>query len=424
MSRLVPDFCKHGCPPPADHHCDARLVLIGEAPGRREDENGMPFVGPAGALLERWWEPLGLHRADFYITNAYPYRPPANKIVAIPREAREFWGERLRERIAELQDPVLLVPTGNTALNALFPDENLKITDYRGSVLSYTDARGRVLKVIPTIHPAATFRQPILTKFCLADWLRISQDQHFRELDLPEFGLVVEPSADEFGQFMRWLQTQADPWQAMAVDIENDKNTGELLCVGFAATPFDAMVLPLSRRALFTSGTHDRMVGYARSLCGHAIPKVLQNGQHDQFILKRNGIELANYKWDLMEMDHALDPNDGGDTQAGAEGAGDAETIRISMRSLAVLASLYTRFPYYKKGGRKSVKEFNWQALYSYNGKDCVVTRTIFPILLDQLLQRGLVDQTDSFCLPASSADSLEPWVGSKAIRPWEPLLS
>jgi len=416
MPRLVPDYCTHGCPPPADHICDAKLVLIGEAPGRREDEIGQPFVGPAGSLLEHWWRDYGLTRSDFYITNAYPYRPPANKIQAIPRDQREFWGARLRERISSLADPVLLVPTGNTALNALFPGEDLKITDYRGSVLSFTDARGRILKVIPTIHPAATFRQPILTKFCLADWKRIEGDRHFRELRLPQIRVTVEPSADEYGAFCEgYMHTARDKWPAMAVDIENDKNTGELLCVGFSYRVDSALVLPFSRRALFTSGTRDRMVSYAHALCSDAIPKVLQNGQHDAYILRRNGIDLLNYKWDLMEMDHALDPNDGGDTQAGSEGAGDSDTIRISMRSLAVLASLYTRFPYYKKGGRRSVKEFQWQNLYEYNGTDCCVTRTIFPVLLDQLIQRGLVNDSDSYSPSPRLAGSLLPWVSSTA---------
>lgn len=413
MPRLIPDACRHGCPPPADHVCDARLVLIGEAPGRREDEIGQPFVGPTGSLLEHWWRDYGLTRADFYITNAYPYRPPANKIQAIPRDQREFWGLRLRERIAFLDDPVLLVPTGNTALNALFPGEDLKITDFRGSILSHTDARGRVLKVIPTIHPAATFRQPILTKFCLSDWKRISEDRHFRELRLPEIQVTVEPSADEFGQFMTELNNLTDPWSVMAVDIENDKNTGELLCVGFSVDSGRALVLPLSRRALFSDSTHGRMHQYARLLCRTDVPKVLQNGQHDAYILKRNDIELANYKWDLMEMDHALDPNDGGDVNSGAADAIDTETVRISMRSLAVLASLYTRFPYYKKGGRRSVKEFQWQNLYEYNGKDCCVTQQIFPVLLEGLLQRGLVDASDSYLPSQPLEGSLLPWASS-----------
>ena len=417
MPRLVPDYCSHGCPPPADHYCDAKIVCIGEAPGRREDEQGQPFVGSAGALLERWWEPLGIRRADCYITNVYPYRPPANKIQAIPRDAIEFWSERLRERIAMLADPVVLIPMGNVALRALFPGEDLHISDWRGSILGYTDGRGRVLKVIPTFHPAATFRQAILTKFCLADWKRISEDKEFKELRIPEISVVTEPTDDEFGHFMMDMGTRtipewtaADPWPVMAVDIENDKKTGELLCVGFSYNSDSALVLPLSRRAFFTADTRDRMLCYARALCSDPIPKVLQNGQHDQYILRANSIPLVNYQWDLMEMDHALDPNDGGDTQAGSEGASDAETIRISMRSLAVLASLYTRFPYYKKGGRKSVAEFQWRNLYDYNGKDCCVTRTIFPLLLTSLLQRGLVSQSDCYSPSASSADSLLPW--------------
>jgi uracil-DNA glycosylase family 4 len=405
---------------PADHACDAKLVLIGEAAGRREDELGIPFCGSSGALLERWWEPLGLHRSDFAIYNTFPYRPPANRIQAIPREQLEFWAARLREQLAALADPWLIVPTGNVALRALFPGEDMHISDWRGSILGYTDARGRVLKVIPTIHPAATFRQAILTKFCLADWKRISEDRHFKELRIPEISVTTEPTDNEFGRFMQGMSEEYEAWAdrclkwpAMAVDIENDKKTGELLCVGFSYDPSHALVLPLSRRALFTSGTRDRMLSYARSLCSDPIPKVLQNGQHDQYILRANSVPLANYQWDLMEMDHALDPNDGGDTQAGSEGASDAETIRISMRSLAVLASLYTRFPYYKKGGRRAVTEFRWENLYNYNGMDCCVTRTIFPVLLNRLIERGLVLPSDCYSPSAQSADSLPAWASS-----------
>ncbi len=425
MPRLIPPWCKHGCPMPEGHSCDAELVLIGEAGGRREDDLGQPFVGRSGAELERWWEPLGIRRSHFAIFNAFPYRPPNNQIQAIPAAQLEFWGQRLREQLSALADPIVIVPTGSTALNALFPGEGLRITDWRGSILSWTDLKGRQVKVIPTIHPAATFRQPILTKFCLADWKRIAEDRTFRELRLPEISVCVEPTADEFGQFMTGLERARaeEEWPVMAVDIENDPRTSELLCVGFSYEPSGALVIPLSRRALFTGGTRDRMLSYAHNLCGHAIGKVLQNGQHDQYILRQNGIELNAYDWDLMEMDHALDPNDGGDTQAGSEGAGDAETIRISMRSLAVLASLHTRFPYYKKGGRKSVREFNWQSLYEYNAKDCCVTREIFPILLNQLIQRGLVSTPSSSSLSASSVDSEQLWASSPPLRPWEPSL-
>src|SRR5262245_57824263 len=130
MPRLVKD----------EGRTDARLVLIGEAPGANEEIQGRPFVGAAGQLIERWWRELGLGRRYFYITNVYPYRPQKNRIETVPRGELESWCDQLHQRISELVDPVVLVPTGNTALRALTGKS--KSTKHRGSIYSYRDRRG------------------------------------------------------------------------------------------------------------------------------------------------------------------------------------------------------------------------------------------------------------------------------------------
>jgi len=390
MPNLVPDWCSHGI----EHSCDAKLVLIGEAPGRREDELKQPFVGESGRALERWWEPHGLRRSDFYITNVYPYRPPSNKIEAIPKDQLAFWTQRLHERLARLADPFVIVPTGNVALRALFGDYR-SISDWRGSIIGYQDLNGRTIKVIPTFHPAATFRQPILTKFCIADWAKIAHDRTFRELAIPERTIVVEPSESEFGSFVLGLEASSPTIidgipvpPVMSVDIETDRRTKELLCVGFSHRPNEALVLPLSPRAV-GSRTLERMRHYATVLCASEANKVLQNGQFDWFHLERNGIPLRNYEYDLIEMMHCLDPNDGGDVGAGADSpSGDG--IKISMKSLAVLASLYTRQPFWKHQGRQD-GQFDWVGLMRYNGIDCCVTREVFDHLYVELVREGRI---------------------------------
>lgn len=180
----------HGARVPGWGRLDSRLVLIGEAPGPREEAVGEPFVGPSyHAKLRIWWDAVGLKRQDFRIENVCEYRPPGNKADAWDQATWESWMANLHERLAALVDPWLIVPTGNYSLYALTGKGNVHwhkregkgtrpgITDWRGSILSYTDQRGRAIKVIPTIHPAATFRTASYEGLCRRDWERIATER-------------------------------------------------------------------------------------------------------------------------------------------------------------------------------------------------------------------------------------------------------
>jgi DNA polymerase len=372
--RYVGDWCRHytDTEMPADHACDVRIVLIGEAPGRQEAEQGHPFVGKSGWHLEsNLLRPVGMRRADLYITNTYPYRPADNKIETVSYSEMEHWIGKLHERIAKLADPWLLVPTGNTSLRALFDDSSMRITNYRGSVMAYRDLGGRVIKVIPTVHPAATFRMPVLTRLLEADWRRIATDSTFRDLRLPNPMVHVN---EGFDRLIGLLAEQPEP--LLSVDIECSKRTGELYCVGFAPSATEAFVWDA------------RYLPTIKRLCESNFPKVLQNGMFDQYVLNHHGVQLHRYEWDLLEMDHALEPNDGGDAQGvGEEFAGGGDEQRISMHSLAVLTSLHTRQPYYKSEGKLWAGDK--ERLYNYCGLDCVVTREIAPVLQAKLREAG-----------------------------------
>ena len=154
---------------------DARIVLVGEAPGVSEVQYGAPFVGASGQRLfggggERGWVvEAGLDRSQFRIENVCEYCPPNCVADLWNRDTWTAWMEDLHERIARLDDPWIIVPTGNYALYALTGKGKVPwhvrdgksnrpgILSWRGSILSYRDRRGRALKVIPTPHPAATF---------------------------------------------------------------------------------------------------------------------------------------------------------------------------------------------------------------------------------------------------------------------------
>lgn len=129
----------------------ARLVVVGEAPGFHEDQQGEPFVGPAGELLTRQLAAIHLSRADVYIANTVKCRPPDNRVpVPLERRACEPWLQRQLELIA----PEVILAVGATAARALLgEDDSVALGRLRGR---FHDLRGIPLMV--TYHPAYLLR--------------------------------------------------------------------------------------------------------------------------------------------------------------------------------------------------------------------------------------------------------------------------
>ena len=124
----------------------ARVMLIGEGPGKNEDRGGAPFIGAAGRLLDEVLEHAGLVREDLYITNVVKCRPPANRT---PKDAEVAVCERWVLAEIEGVDPQVVVTLGNVATHWMLQTGE-GITTLRGRVF---DVGGRF--VIPTYHPAA-----------------------------------------------------------------------------------------------------------------------------------------------------------------------------------------------------------------------------------------------------------------------------
>ncbi len=131
---------------------DADVMIVGEAPGAREDELGTPFVGRSGQLLDRLLaEELGLERAEVYVANVVKCRPPDN------RDPRPDEVEACRPWLArqmELVDPTVVVTLGNFASRLLL-DTGTGITRLRGRDYRYGDPPRHL---VPTFHPAAALR--------------------------------------------------------------------------------------------------------------------------------------------------------------------------------------------------------------------------------------------------------------------------
>lgn len=140
----------------------AKVVFIGEAPGKNEDLQGEPFVGAAGKFLDEMLEMIGLKREDVYITNIVKYRPPGNR-DPFPDEKQAFL-PYLESQLKVIQ-PVLVVTLGRHSLNCFLPD--LSISACHGQPKRY---QGRVY--LPLFHPAAALyngamRQTLIDDFAL-----------------------------------------------------------------------------------------------------------------------------------------------------------------------------------------------------------------------------------------------------------------
>jgi DNA polymerase len=149
-----------------------RIMLIGEAPGRDEDEQGLPFVGRAGKLLDQMLAAIGLDRTKVYITNVLNWRPPQNRSPS-PEEAAACLP--FLHRHIELADPQILVLLGAVSLTHV-----LGLTDgimrARGKWELYQSVHlGRAIPTMPTLHPAFLLRQPDAKRLAWRDFLMISE---------------------------------------------------------------------------------------------------------------------------------------------------------------------------------------------------------------------------------------------------------
>ncbi len=140
------------------------IMIVGEGPGQKEDEVGKPFVGDAGALLNKMLEAINIKRSNTYITNVVNYRPPNNR-KPDPSEIKKY-SVFLREHI-KIVDPKILILMGSTAMEALFGN-SIKISKERGNWKELI-INQKTYQTILTFHPAYLLRQPDQKKYSWVD---------------------------------------------------------------------------------------------------------------------------------------------------------------------------------------------------------------------------------------------------------------
>lgn len=155
-----------------DGSLDAEIVFIGEAPGKKEDEMGLPFVGAAGRFLDTMLEAAGMDRGDVYITNIVKYRPPNNR-DPLPEEKEAFWPYLLRQ--LEIIDPKVVVTLGRHSMEYFLPDA--KISQVHGRAVKkkvfYLDKTEHEWLIVPLYHPAAALYNGGMRQVLIDDFLNM-----------------------------------------------------------------------------------------------------------------------------------------------------------------------------------------------------------------------------------------------------------
>ncbi len=155
----------------SDGNPNSKIMLIGEAPGANEDEEGLPFVGRAGVLLDKMLAAINLDRKKVYISNIINYRPPNNRK---PTEEEINRYLPFITKHIEIINPKILVLLGSTAMNALIGNE-VVISKIRGKWIEKKFGNCKT-SVIITFHPAFLMRQPAQKKMAWID-LKMIRDK-------------------------------------------------------------------------------------------------------------------------------------------------------------------------------------------------------------------------------------------------------
>src|SRR5882757_1068917 len=154
----------------ADGNPKARIMFVGEAPGRDEDIEGLPFVGRSGKLLDRMISAIGLDRSRVYIANVIPWRPPGNR-TPTPQETQICLP--FIQRQIELVDPDILVTLGNPSTQTLLSTRE-GIMKTRGKWFDY-DTGTRTIRAMATFHPAYLLRSPSYKRMSWQDLRAIAK---------------------------------------------------------------------------------------------------------------------------------------------------------------------------------------------------------------------------------------------------------
>jgi uracil-DNA glycosylase family 4 len=370
--RAKPKVVTHPQVPPCGPK-DAKIVLVGEAPGESEEKSGIPFVGSSGRLLRQLMQSAGISAANSYFTNVVKERPPKNDIsgfIDLSKKGAPIINERYTEyeqmlkiELGQLK-PNVIVAVGGVALWALC---KLKyVSKRRGSLLDCTLVPG--IKVIPIIHPASALKNYLFTYNIAFDLQRaaevsatVERDGNTKALE-PRYNMGLKPTYQEALSFMTLLQTK----DFISCDIEVSR--GEVDCISFAFQEEDKSYTSVCIPFISKGGEVYTLEQETQLLCLIAfvlenprITKLFQNGSFDcTFLYLRYGIRVKNIE-DTMIAQGLLSPG--------------------FPKGLDFITSIYTYQTYYKDEGKmynRILDGYEEERWWRYNSLDSLVLLEAF----------------------------------------------
>jgi len=374
---------------------DAKICFVGEAPGEEENRLCLPFMGSAGQLHKRVLAKKRIIYSDVITTNIFSQRPPNNQVSYFyedkgPKQrTRLNWEgmeqvERLRRWLEKLlkrrnqtgEGPNVLVALGRTAMYHLTGKK--RVYKWRGSILPCTLVPG--FKVYVTLHPSGVQRsmneegvklvgmkkersQNALPLYEI-DMDRIKIQAERPDYSPPKRRYDISLTHGELCQRLARILKDKPPQLACDIETLQGAHGPIVWCIGFASQPSQAFVVSVIRKGSFAWSLDEEVQLWrliSQIFLDPDIKLIFQGGMYDLAILGRYyGLRLAAGTYeDTMYCHHASYP--------------------YLWKSLEVLASIYTWEPYYKDEGRVNVGSRTDESEFRYNGKDCCVTREVFP---------------------------------------------
>jgi uracil-DNA glycosylase len=305
---------------------DAKIMLIGEAPGIEEMMQGAPFVGASGKELRRMLKQAGIDPVSCWLTNVFFSRPPDNKIENFTQRVEMKNGiagfpalfpgryvisdfayeiERLYDEIATVR-PNVLCCLGNSSCWAVLR-QTPKITALRGRVVHAT-IRGVQYKVLPTYHPAYILRNWKDRVVTLADFGKLKRESLFPDIRVPHRRILVDPTFSEALDAIRRAR------QSDCISLDVETSHGQITICGIGLSPTESAVIPFmdlrhENGSYWTHSEEIQIVKAFRDLLASPVVKIFQNGMYDMTYFWENWrARLHNCSEDTMLLQHALWP--------------------------------------------------------------------------------------------------------------------
>ena len=307
-----------------------KMMLVGEAWGKDEEEAQAPFVGTSGRVLDMLLRSVGINRDELYLTNVFNRRPSETSndlshlcgpkgegIAGLPalssgKYVRAEFQPELDRLYAEIEreTPNVIICAGATPLWALAGISGIRKA--RGAPLYTAGPASRrlgSLKLLPTYHPSAVMREWKLRPVAMADLAKARREAEFPEIRRPHREFWLYPTVADLYEFEARFFT---PGCDLSIDIETAG--GQITCIGFAPNPHIAIVVPFVD-AEQKDGNYWRSASeeveawkWVKRIC-ETHPSLGQNFAYDMHYLWRvTGIRCFKMKDDTMLMHHALQP--------------------------------------------------------------------------------------------------------------------